>query len=255
MDKRTLLQSFGEEEKLEVLNLYEKYELAYNKDITIFSNGFYPPNIWKIFENNFHNNYFKVESYGGFEDCERRMISFNNNYNLPYPIKLLKISTTSKFVNLNHKDFLGAILALGIKRNKIGDLILKNDYCYFNVCEELVEFIINNLKSIGKSPCKVTIINESLEDLSPSFKEEIILVKSLRVDSIVSKISRISRGKAQELIEAGLVSIDYNKVKDKSKELKIDERVTIRGKGKYIIYKIIGNSKSGSFKVLIKKYT
>lgn len=255
MDKKKLLQSFGEEEKLEILNLFEKYELAFNKDITMFGNEFYPPNIWRVFENYFNTNYFKVESYGGFEDCERRMISFNNNYNLPYPMKLLRISTTSKFVNLNHKDYLGAILALGIKRNRVGDLILKDDYCYFNVCEELVEFIIINLKSIGKSPCKVTIINEKIEHIIPSFQEEIILVKSLRIDSIVSKLARISRGKAQELIELGLVSIDYNKIKDKSKELSIDERVTIRGKGKYIIDSIIGNSKSGSFRVLIKKYT
>lgn len=255
MDKKTVLMNFEEDEKNDVLNLYEKYKLAYDKDITVFGNDFYTPNIWRFFQESFNNDTFKVDSYGGFKDCERRMISFNNIYNVSYPIKVLKIESTSKFDNLCHKDYLGAVLALGIRRNKIGDLLLKEDVCYLTVCEEIEEFLINNLNSIGKSPCRVTIVENNFEELVPNFKEEIILVQSLRIDSIVSKLIRASRSKAQAIIEEGMVLLDYNKVKDKSREVKVEERITIRGNGKYILDKVIGNSKSGKFKVLVKKYT
>ena len=161
MDKKTILMNFEEDEKNEVLNLYEKYNLAYEKNITIFGNDFYTPNIWRFFEKNFNTDSFKVDSYGGFKDCERRMISFNNIYDSSYPIKILKIESTSKFTNLGHRDYLGAVLGLGIRRNKIGDLLLKENVCYLTVCEEIEEFLVNNLNSIGKSPCKVTVLENN----------------------------------------------------------------------------------------------
>ncbi|MCI6188681.1 MAG: YlmH/Sll1252 family protein [Clostridium sp.] len=246
--------NFEEDEKNDVLNLYEKYKLAYDKDITVFGNNFYTPNIWRFFQKNFNDAYFRVDSYGGFKDCERRMISFNNIYDSPYPIKLLKIESSSKFDNLCHRDYLGAVLGLGIRRNKIGDLLLKENACYLTVCEEITEFLADNLNLVGKAPCKVTILENNFEDLVPNFKQEIILVQSLRIDSIVSKLIGISRSKAQSIIEEGMVLLDYNKVKDKSKEVEIEGRITIKGHGKYILDEIIGNSKSGKFKVLVRKY-
>ena len=254
MDKKTILMNFEEDEKNDVLNLYEKYKLAYDKDITVFGNNFYTPNIWRFFQKNFNDAYFRVDSYGGFKDCERRMISFNNIYDSPYPIKLLKIESSSKFDNLCHRDYLGAVLGLGIRRNKIGDLLLKGNACYLTVCEEITEFLADNLNLVGKAPCKVTILENNFEDLVPNFKQEIILVQSLRIDSIVSKLIGISRSKAQSIIEEGMVLLDYNKVKDKSKEVEIEGRITIKGHGKYILDEIIGNSKSGKFKVLVRKY-
>lgn len=254
MDKKTLLQNFNEEDRVEVLNLYEKYELSYNKDIPMFGNNFYPPNIWKFFEKFIGTNDFKVTSSGFFEDSERRMISFNNIYDIPYPMKILKITNSSKFTTPSHRDFLGSVLGLGIKRNKIGDLMIKNGECYLAVCEEISEFVANNLDTIGRSPCKVIILEEDFVSLTPEFKEEIILIPSLRLDSIVSKLSKLSRSKGQDLIESGKVLIDYNAVRDKSKEVSNGERITIRGIGKFILGDVIGNSKSGKYKVVIKKY-
>lgn len=88
-----------------------------------------------------------------------------------------------------------------------------------------------------------------------NFEEIVVLVSSLRIDGIVSKIINISRSKAQAMIEQGQVLIDYVKIKDKSYELKGQERITIRGFGKFIVGNSIGNSKSGRIKIIIKKYT
>lgn len=253
--REQIIKHFTDEDRNEALNVYEKYILAKDKDIVTFGRYFYPPSIWKWFETNCRDKNFKVESNGFFEDAERRMISFNNIYENPFPMKLIKIKNTSKFSNLTHRDFLGGILSLGIDRNKIGDLLVDNNICYLPVHEEIENFILYNLDKIGKATCEV---EEAMEDESlpkSNFKEEIILISSLRIDGIVSKIANISRGKAQGLVEQGQILINYVKIKNKSYELKGNERITIRGIGKFILGDIIGNSKSGKIKVVIKKYT
>ena len=253
--KETITKQFGDEDKNEVLNLYEKYKLAKEKDIPMFGNNFYPPNIWKWFEKNFNTDSFKVESNGIFADSERRMISFNNIYETTFPMKLLKIRNTSKFNNLTHKDFLGGILSLGIERNKIGDLLVNEDVCYVPIHEDIESFLICNIDKIGKATCKVEILGQYGFLPQFNFKEEIILVSSLRIDGIVSKLANVSRAKAQMMVEQGRILIDYVKVKEKSYEVKEDERITIRGVGKFILGNTIGSSKSGRLKVSIKKYT
>lgn len=246
---------FNDDEKDSVLNLYEKYLLAKNKDIPVFGRTFYTPNVWKWFEESFNCNTFKVESNGIFNDAERRMISFNNEFNIEYPMKLLKITNTSKFMTLAHKDYLGGVLALGIQRNKIGDLLVKDNCCYVPIHEEIEDFLVYNIDKIGKVSCKAEILDDYSNLPQYDFKEEVIMVSSLRLDGIVSKLCNVSRAKAQGLIEQGQVLLDYVRTKDKSHELKGDERITIRGSGKFILGEKIGNSKSGKIKIIIKKYT
>ena len=221
----------------------------------MFGKNFYTPNIWTWFEKNLCSKDFKVETNGFFEDAERRMISFNNIYENPFPMKLIKIQNTSKFSNLTHRDFLGGILSLGIERNKIGDLLVDENICYVPVHEDIESFIIYNIDKIAKVVCSAEVIDNIELIPKVNFKEEIILVSSLRIDGVVSKITNVSRSKAVTMIEQGQVLINYVKIKDKSYELKGEERITIRGFGKFIIGNSIGNSKSGKIKIIIKKYT
>jgi RNA-binding protein YlmH len=170
-------------------------------------------------------------------------------------MKLIKIQNTSKFSNLTHRDFLGGILSLGIERNKMGDLFVEGDTCYVPVHEDIESFIIYNIDKIGKVICMAEVVDnvEFLPEVS--FKEEIILVSSLRIDGVVSKITNVSRSRAVIMIEQGQVLMNYVKMKNKSYELKGEERITIRGFGKFIIGNSIGNSKSGKIKMIVKKYT
>jgi RNA-binding protein YlmH len=253
--KEKLLKYFTDDDRDEALNLYDRYLLSKEKNIPMFGKKFYTPNIWAWFENNLSSKDFVVKSNGFFEDAERRMISFNNIYKDPFPMKLVKIEGTSKFSNLTHRDYLGGILSIGIERNKIGDLLIDNNSCFVPVCEEVEDFILYNLERISKTVCKVNTV-ENYELLPRyNFKEEVILVSSLRMDGIISRITNLSRAKAQAIIEQGQVLINYVKIKDKSYELKGEEKITIRGYGKFILGNSIGNSKSGRMKIIIKKYT
>lgn len=255
MNREEVLKCFDDEEKLEVIQVINKMELAYKKDLCTFSSVFVTPKIWKTLESRFSSKIFSVESYGGFLEAERRILAFNNKYNEEYPLKILKIKANAKFRNIKHKDFLGSIMALGIERNKIGDLIKRDDEAYLAVHDDIKDYILFNLDKVAKCPCSVSEVGLDEEFPEIEFEEEVILVASLRLDNIVCKLTNMSRVKAQEYINLGKVLLDYAKVTDKSKEVKKDDRVTIRGYGKFIVGDVIGNSKSGKFKVIIKKYT
>ncbi|WP_297634194.1 YlmH/Sll1252 family protein [uncultured Clostridium sp.] len=255
MNKEDFLKKFKEEDKAEALNLYDKFNLALDKDIPVFSNEFYTPNIWNTVKENIKIKDFKIESYGVFNEAERKIISFNNIYDIEYPIKVLKVTTNSKFKSLKHKDFLGSLMNLGIKRSKMGDLILTEDVCYVVVFSDIAEFIQANLNKISNVGCEVSILDYENIEVNYEFKEEIINVQSLRLDSIVSKIMKKSRGIAEECINRGDVLINYSVCREKSKEIKENDRITVRKYGKCILGAIQGNSKSGKLKVIIKKYT
>ena len=253
LSKEDILKSFFKEDTEDVIKVYECMILAYNKGIPTFTKFFCKPNIWLYFTKKFNSNNFLVEAKGAFEECDRRILSFNNIYDIPYPYRILKITNKSKFNKLSHKDYLGALMALGLEREKLGDLRVIDDFAIVPIYDEVVDYILTSLNSVGKAPVS---IEEIFEDNLPksNFEEEIIIVPSLRLDNIVSKLSKVSRGKAIEVIDSGRVLIDYSKSIEKSKEIKEGQRITIPGVGKFIIGEIVGNTKSGRYKVKINKF-
>lgn len=253
LSKEDILKSFLKEDTEDVIKVYECMTLAYNKGIPTFTKFFCKPNIWLYFTKKFNSNNFLVEAKGAFEECDRRILSFNNIYDIPYPYRILKITNKSKFNKLSHKDYLGALMALGLEREKLGDLRVIDDFAIVPIYDEVVDYILSSLNSVGKAPVSIEEIFE--EDLPQSnFLEDIIIVPSLRLDNIVSKLAKVSRGKAIEVIDSGRVLIDYSKSIEKSKEIKEGQRITIPGVGKFIIGEIVGNTKSGRYRVKINKF-
>ncbi len=254
VNKEYILKYFTEDDVNEAIKIYENYKLAIDKDITIFSNSFCSPNIWNFFEENCQSNAFKIDTNGIFGEAERRVIVFNNKYDSSYPIEVLEIKNKSNFSKLKHKDYLGAILSLGIDRNKIGDVVVKNDRAYVPIMEDISSYILNNLSSIGKSPVEINLLYDLGELPSIDFEEISINVQSLRLDSVVAKLANVSRARAIELLDSSKVLVNYVKSKDKSQELLKGTRLTIRGNGKYIVGDIIGETRSGKQRIIIKKY-
>ncbi len=253
LSKEDVLKNFLREDTEDVIKVYQAMSLAYNKGIPSFTTFFCKPNIWMYFIKNFSNNNFLVEAKGAFEECDRRILSFNNIYSIPFPYKIIKINNKSKFNNLSHKDYLGAIMALGIEREKLGDLRVIDNSAIVPVYDEVANYILYELKNVGKAPVSIEEITEDNLPIS-NFLEGVIIVPSLRLDNIVSKLANISRGKAVDIIDSGKVLIDYSKSIDKSKEVKDGQRVTISGVGKFIIREIVGNTKSGRYKVKMNKF-
>lgn len=244
-------------DKNKLSNVEEKIYLAYKANMLVYSNEFYTSdecNEIKIISNKRGVNFY---SYGVFSEAERKLVAFSpeEEKELFYPLELLKIKANTKFLNLQHKDFLGSIMALGIKREKLGDLILKDDCCYFPVTKDMVEFIKYNLQYISKSPCKICILNIITDEIPQySFEEKVIITTSNRLDSMVSSLCNVSRSKSIQWIEMGSVLINYVSVDKKDYRVKTDSVITVRGYGKYKIGNILGYTQKDRIKIEIKKF-
>lgn len=252
MDKKNFIALFPRESVVDATKIYDKFKLASEKGIEIFSNELYTPEIWSVLENLKEDN-VTISSYGIFEEAERKIISFNNEYGT-YPVDLIKVIVNNKFVTLTHRDFLGSVMALGIERNRIGDMIVKDNCCYFPVHEEITTYILASLNKVRNVTCSCELITEENEIPKVNYEEKNININSLRLDCLVSSIANVSRNEANALLSGGKVLVNYYIDTEKSREIKLESKLTIRGYGKFIIKEILGNSKSGRIKLKIYKF-
>ena len=223
-----------------------------NKNIITYT-GFLTPAEKQIVKNNFEDAKF----FGGNSDQERCRAFFLPSYideiDISKYIKALRLSFS--FKTLSHRDFLGAILNLGIKRECIGDVYVFEKEAYVLVTSEMSDYIKINLNKVGA--VGVVIEEVPLEDVKLhelSFEEIKFTVQSLRLDSIASGIFRVSREKMSSIIKSGIVTLNYLVCDNVSKNIEINDIISIRGYGKAIISEIGGNSKSGKTFVVVKKY-
>lgn len=257
MDKKNFLAFINYDDKNLLSNIYDKIILAEKINKPVFTNEFLPPNVWKVIANLKNEFNIGIQTYGIFEEAERRMISFSSEdiSKYLYPVKFIKISNKSRFESLGHRDYLGAIMGLGIKREKFGDLVLYKDSCYGALCEDILDYVLLNLNQVGKCPCTVEVIEElETENIKTDSENFVLTSTSLRLDSIVSSVCNLSRSKAVDILQNGKVLLDYVEVKEKDTLVNINEVLTIRGYGKFKITEEIGSTQRGRLRLLVKKY-
>lgn len=255
MDKKSFINAISFEDKNLLSSLFDKIKLAEKVLKPVFTSEFYPPNVWRAIKDMSKNFGCNVYTYGIFEDCDRRMLCFSLEEPEHYPIQLLRIVNKSKFENLGHRDYLGAIMALGIKREKYGDLILVGDGCYAAVSEEISNYIIYNLDTIGRCPCRVEAIEDiSAQSISAEFENLVIHSTSMRLDCVISSLCNLSRSKAVDIIQSGKVLIDYVDMHEKDKIVENGAVITVRGYGKFKFIEEFGSTQKGRLKLSMKKY-
>ena len=294
MKKENFLRQFPKEMEYLASKLYNSYEVAKEYEVISFTEEFYTPNFWKKLGKRLDG--VNVVCDGVFADSDRRQIAFvpdsfmsenfydnfeknsvnldkddkkfknyenfNSNFqnDFQFPNKLLKISIDSRFREYLHKDFLGSLMGLNVKRELMGDLILENAdrkiLGYIPVSEKISDYIISELKQIGRASCEIEIVDTNNKNNLPQYKydDKLITVPSKRLDSVVSTITNLSRTKVIEPIEKGKILVDYVEEKDKSRMLEIGSLITIRGFGKYKLFLDKGETKKGKERILVKKY-
>ena len=152
---------------------------------------------------------------------------------------------------IKHKDILGSLYALGIKSYMYGDIII-SEKKYIIILNEIEEFIKNNLTKIGKYNVKLIKNNISiLASYQKKFIEKIIVLKSLRLDNLLSKLINKSREDVKKIIHSKLVMLNYVLILKNHTNLCEGDIITIRGYGKYKIAQIENNKR---FKITILKY-
>lgn len=256
MEKNAFINSFSQCEKNFISRIYEDINLCKKTFSVIYSNEFVVSYVYNKLIELQQELGVKVGTYGVFDECERRLVSFSQEEEtLSYPIDFLKITNKSKFKELGHKDYLGTLMSLGLKREVFGDLIVEGNNCYVPVLMEITNYIIANLNTINTCPCEVKVIDQdSYEIPKVKFEEKVIIITSQRLDNVISGITNLSRNNTSVLISNGSVLINHMESTRKDKIVKPQDVITIRGYGKFKLFDIIGETQKNRLKVLIKKY-
>ena len=172
-----------------------------------------------------------------------------------FPTKAIRITGNFKFEKVNHRDYLGSILGLGIKREKIGDINVFEDFAEVLVHNDICDYIIFNLSKVKHTGVKVKEIDINCLTLKEKqFEEKNINISSLRLDSVVSGICNISRSKASSLIKGGEVKINNIISTDVSTLLKEGFILTIKGYGKAKIGEVLNTTKKDRLIISVYKY-
>lgn len=198
-------------------------------------------------------SYAGVSMEGGAPLCERKIIRFGDpGYEEAFPIVRLEIRPkTPKFAeNLTHRDFLGAVMNLGIERDVVGDIFLPDEKSALLFCHEnIADYIVENLDRVRHTNvvCKRAEGEIALESAEP---ERIsVTVASPRADGVISRVYNLSREESRELFNNGRVFINGIQTQNLSCQLKEEDAVTVRGFGKFIYYGQTGVSKKGKERV------
>lgn len=227
---------------------------SYDVKYTDFLNPYEIKNSIAIL-NSFDDIKYKVD--GGFKEAERSIISISPYYmeyeEIQSPIKVLQIEGNFKFKEIKHKDYLGTLLSLGIKREKIGDINIHDNFCQVTVSRDISDFIVMNLEKVSRNNVKVKEISKNdIVYSEPKYKEISLTVSSQRLDCLISGIYNISRQESLKLINAEKVFVDYEKIITTSKTIEREALISVRGKGRVIIADIGDISKKGKIKVKAK---
>lgn len=256
MDKNYFLNLFEYENEFLLAAIWDDLNLCLDISFPVITNYFVPPQIWKILDNISSKFNLKLKLLGLNEECEKKLVIFlPTNYAefIETDIIFFKIDGTNKFKTLTHKDFLGTIMSLGLKRETLGDIIVKDNIAYSITLKDTYDIIKKEISHINKIP---VTFSECSKESVPKLEFKIIneTTSSLRLDSIIASILNLSRSLSTNLIENGDVSLNYLIEKDKSKTIKENDIITIRKKGKFLFCNINGETKKGKLKIAVKQY-
>ena len=247
------------EEKLFINRLAERLErvrYGYHEEIT----DFLAPREQALAEEFLHSQgYFQYAFCGGYTEAERKQLAILPDYAsldcTTAGIVLVKLQGKMDFVQVNHRDYLGAVLGLGIRREKIGDLIVVYDGCYILTTASIADYLLMN--EIKVKGIKMSGQVVALEDWQPpELKTEAvqIMVASMRIDTIVAHGFGLSRSKSLEFIKSGKVQVNHREVTDSDYQCQQCDIISFRGKGKLKVNSIDGQTKKGKIKIGLLKY-
>lgn len=195
--------------------------------------------------------------YGGFDDAERKIIYFIPDYMDEAETDELCVLevTHSGHKELSHRDYLGSVLSLGLKRESIGDIIVSPSKAQIITTEKIADFLKNNYAKAGhiNLSCDIKPISE-LELAEKKVKLITDTVMSLRLDSVVASAFSISRTLAVKNITAGKVFLNDAEVLKVDKQIEEGNKIILRGKGKAILKSVSGTSKKGRIWIEIERY-
>lgn len=259
--KKNILEDYKRsEDKILLAQILDKIELAQKRGkqtVSDFLDMYQIALVTNFLRKMEYSNY---ELFGGFQEAERKVIILEVEENPIQKIEELKAIRVQliqeDFGKFTHRNYLGGVVKVGMKREKVGDILVSEEGADILVKQESAEILKRELETLTRFE-KANLEIIELEDLrKPEIQREemSIIVPSLRLDNFVSDLAKTSRSKAVQIINAERVFLNGQCETKVSKQVKIGDILTIRGKGRFTIKAITGTTRSGRSVVLIEKY-
>ena len=203
---------------------------------------------------------FRYTAFGGASGAERVMIRFGSEeelcYSVPFPISIVRARPISqKYADkLTHRDFLGAILNLGIERDVLGDIVIIDNVGYIFIKEDMAQYVADGLTKVKRTDVKSELIESLPEGELYRTERRSVQANGERLDAIVAKVFSLSREDAQMLFKKRLVFVDGRCTENTSYIPKVNEKISVRGHGRFIYLGCQSLSRKGKMNIAIDLY-
>lgn len=192
--------------------------------------------------------------WGGYEEAERKMGVFTPDYlkNPQFPITVLALKTRGDYPA--HPEILGALTGLGVRREKVGDILASAEppklICDSSIAPFLQEnFVKAGRKAFRAEECDLGEIPEAEHEVKT------FTVPSLRLDCVAAEGFGMARTKMTELIKKGGASLNWIETDSPSDSVDEGDTISLRGHGRIVVTEIGGHSRKDRIFVTVKKYT
>ncbi len=245
---------------MDIQRLKELADRSYNSGQFVFTDFLSVAELALYYDNEAEFGYAHPTLSGGCEVSERKMIRFGSEEDLGYtqdfPIKALRITPLAdKFADeLNHRDFLGALMNLGIKREMLGDIFVWDKSACVFCKESITEYIIDNLSRVKHTSVRVEVTTDTDDIAINEMQDRIIQVSSQRIDAVIAKVYNLSRQEALNMFPAGLIYLNGRSCTENARQLKPGDVISARGKGKFEYAEEMNLSKKGKLNCRVRIY-
>ncbi len=185
-------------------------------------------------------------------DTEESLLAFEEMAEISY----VEIKG-SGFVNIGHRDVLGSVMSLGLKREVLGDIVVtENSRCaYIAVKKSAAGYICANLERVARDKVKVSEIKRTaVPERKQQFFDMVLTLSSVRLDALVSAMVNISRDKAKKLINSGKVAVNHSECTSCDVQFSLGDIVTVKGEGKFFVEDFLGLTSKDKHKIVVRKY-
>ena len=196
---------------------------------------------------------------GGYKKAERARLAVYPQFYLvetiESTIRVLEAAGNFSFQKAGHSDYLGSILGTGLKRGKIGDILVQESGCQVIVAAEVADYLLSNWSQVGKVPITLKEIDEEQLAVEPERIKEIKgTVASLRLDAVAAEGFGTSRSKMVREIKAERVKVNWKPVSNPAQSISQGDVLSIRGRGRVVVSEVGGTTRKGRTSIVLHRY-
>ena len=233
---------------------------AFAQNMFTFTEFLSLPELDLFYQNEPQLRYAGVTVFGGTEGTDRKVIRFGDpeelGYEEAFPIVCIAIEPIlEKFgENLSHRDYLGALMNLGIERENLGDIFIKGKTGYVFCLERIADYIMENLSQVRHTHVKLRILENEEEFVQKETEEMVVLTASERVDGVVARVYNMSRSQSIDYFRAKKIYVNSRLCENNSYQLKQGDVISVRGFGKFVYNGVGYHTKKGKLSVKVGIY-